>query len=133
VHEHLAPELDTLRPAFDAFCARHGFTYASKTSIGRYPRIRVDRELQWIDVWMELDANGQRFVEYSPDLPYELGAGAFLDEAGMRYSAKGLVVEHATLDVIRTRVPELLDRALELLAPWDAAYLRAHGTRSALR
>lgn len=122
----LGPELDTLRPIFDHFCARHDFVYAPKLSLGTYPRIRVQRgdaPTLWIDLWMELDGNGERFVEYTPDLPYELSAGSFLDRDATRYSEKRQCISNISLAALREILAAELERALALITPWDAAYL----------
>ena len=91
--EALRAHLGTVEPIFDAFCQSNGFTRATPSSIGRYPRIRVLRDgpvQLWIDLFMELDEAGRRFETFDPQLPYELSAGAtaVVDEAGrtVRYS-----------------------------------------------
>ena len=91
----LRKHLARIKPSVQRFCDEHGFKEASISSIGRYPRIRVVRQhgavQQWLDLSMGLDENGRRFTEFFPDIPYELGAGAFVDlddgsEFGVRYS-----------------------------------------------
>src|SRR6516165_5430607 len=60
----LNEHLEELRPIFDAFCARHRFVYGDRKSLGRYPRIRIEKTGAtkiWFDLWMECDKEGQRF------------------------------------------------------------------------
>lgn len=90
--EKLREHLDELYSIFDNFCKDFGFKYAAQSSLGRYPRIRVqkkDSEIElWFDLWMQLDEQGKRFKTFNPKLPYELSAGACIqisDEAKNRY------------------------------------------------
>lgn len=81
--EKLREHLNILYPIFDRFCENFGFQYANPTSLGRYPRIRIIKHSEKInlaiDLWMELDEHGQRYRFFDPSLPYELGAGASID------------------------------------------------------
>jgi hypothetical protein len=82
----LNKHLVEVRPVFNDFCARNGFSYAQRTAIGRYPRIRIVKERAtslYFDLWMDLDDAGQRFQKFSRDPPYSLYAGAsVIEESG---------------------------------------------------
>ena len=78
-YAQLNEHLKEFAPIIDSFCSSHGFLYVDRISLGRYPRIRVERNEThkiWLDLWLELDDDGQRFAKFRPDLPYELSAGA---------------------------------------------------------
>lgn len=77
LNEHLAE----VRPVFDGFCERHGFEFANRLSIGRYPRIRISRTRRtniWFDLMMGLDESGRRFGSFWRGAPYDFGGGAFI-------------------------------------------------------
>ncbi len=74
----LREHLKNLYPIFDQFCENFCFEYATPSSIGRYPRIRVEQKTSniklWLDLWMEFDEQGRRFQVFNPYLSYELSA-----------------------------------------------------------
>ncbi len=78
----LNEHLEEVRPIFDDFCARHGFVYVNRKSLGRYPRIRIERPgapTIWFDLWMEFNKDGQRFEQFTRDLPYECVGGLAIE------------------------------------------------------
>src|ERR1700677_2944719 len=78
----LRKHLSTVRPIIDEFCRAHEFACVNPLSLGRYPRIRIEKAgdiNRWLDLWMGLDKDGKRFEKYFDDVPYDLSAGAYAD------------------------------------------------------
>jgi hypothetical protein len=139
--EVLRRPLETLRPAFDRFCKEQGFEYVNPLALGRYPRIRVAKpsEIQlWLDLWMELDADGKRFEVLRDDLPYELSAGAYIDcsdESGSKSRLQHMVscFRGKSIREMTSDLSAELDRAFRLIRAWDRPFLEEHGKRIPLR
>jgi hypothetical protein len=71
LNEHLAE----VRPIFDRFCAEKGFEYVDRRSLGRYPRIRIEKResiIGWLELWMECNHDGRRSETFGRDFPNEL-------------------------------------------------------------
>ena len=123
----LGQNLGEVRPIFDEFCARHGFVHTNPLSLGRYPRIRVTKEREtrmYFDLWMSLDANGRRFERYSPDLPYDLYAGVYVDVGSTRYAAGEECLTARPLHAITPILWRTMERHLPKLAAWSVADLK---------
>jgi hypothetical protein len=137
----LGQNLGEARLIFDDFCARHGFVHANPLSLGRYPRIRVTKTaatLMYFDLWMALDANGRRFEQYRPDLPYDLGAGVWIDVpddngGGTRFSSFGECLSARPLQEIIPVLLQTMEEHLPGLVAWSVDDLKAKGRRSPLR
>jgi hypothetical protein len=142
----LREHLQEVRPIFDEFCARHSFVYASQSSLGRYPRIRIVRpglykddiiEL-WFDLWMGLDEKGNYFEEFRRDLPYDLGAGAYInvsDDSGhtSRVGIRFACFSGKPFDQVGAVLQGEMQKHLVTLEKWDVQYLKDHGERVQLR
>ena len=136
----LNEHLDEVLPLFDSFCARHGFTYVDRTSLGRYPRIRIEKQgltIAWIDLWMEYDANGERFETFRRDLPYELSAGAyFVEQIGSTYGVRfDKCLQRFTakpFDQVAAVLQYEMEACLPTLATWTLQHLKDHGTKMKL-
>jgi hypothetical protein len=137
----LGQNLDQARPIFDDFCARYGFSYANPMSLGRYPRIRVDkvREIRmYFDLWMALDANGRYFEHYSPDLPYELGAGVWIDVAdgtggSTRFASSSECLAARPLSDITPILLQTMEEYLPRLESWSVGELQEKGRKVPIR
>ena len=133
----LNEHLQEVRPIFDAFCARNGFAYVPQLALGRYPRIRIEREGAthiWFDLWMEFDENGQRFEKFRRDLPYELGAGAYVFEDdgskhGTRYDITSPCFSGKPFDQVGVVLQSEMEKHLPTLEAWDVHYLKANGRK----
>src|SRR5579862_708113 len=133
----LNEHLEEVRPIFDDFCARHVFVYVNRLSLGRYPRIRVERAGEttiWFDLWMEFDKDGQRFERFRRDLPYELAAGAFVDIAdgsthGIRFQKCFQCFSGKPFDEVGSILSTEMERHLPTLEEWDVQYLKVNGTK----
>jgi len=131
LNEHLLEVM----PIVDDFCTRQGFFYLHRKAIGRYPRIRIERPgtpTIWFDLWMELDADGCRYEHFNPKLPYELGAGAYVDVAaladpGRRYVKTFACFRHVPFEEIPGCLMGALEEHLKTLVLWDESYLRKYG------
>ena len=140
-YERLRMHLDQVQPIAVEFCNRHRFSRASRGRLGRYPRLRVEsvgHAHTWIELSMDLDAQGKHFEQFRPDLPYSLHAGVFLDVydspgAGTRFSSPPLTGFVAKpFEEIGAVLLGEMERFLPALAIWDAQALETHGKRSPL-
>ena len=126
LNEHLTDIQPTLR----RFCARHGFEFVPRISLGRYPRQRIERPGNprlWFDLSMEADPKGVRYQFFFTEAPYHLGAGATYEENGIVYS-----MSFSCFDLLPwTEVLESLEVELETHLPtlesWTADDLRSRG------
>ena len=131
LNEHLRE----VQPIFDAFCARHGFGYVDRRSLGRYPRIRIEKRGAtniWFDLWMEFDKDGHRVERFRPDVPYELSAGVYVDlQDGSRYGTRFQKAIQCfsgkPFTQIATLLQSELEKHLQTLEAWDLQYLKDHG------
>lgn len=77
--EHLA-EIDG---SLAAFATNHGYTLRPPSWGGRYPNRRIDQEgvvNRSIIIEMDVAADGQRFEEFFPDIPYTISSAAWIDD-----------------------------------------------------
>jgi hypothetical protein len=133
----LNEHLQEVRPIFDDFCARNGFVYVNPKSLGRYPRIRIERPgapTIWFDLWMEFDKDGHRFERFRRDLPYELSAGAsvFVDDGskyGVRFDKCFQCFSGKPFDQVGAVLQNELQKHLPTLAQWDVQYLKDNGKK----
>jgi hypothetical protein len=133
----LNEHLEELRPIFDAFCARHRFVYGDRKSLGRYPRIRIEKTGAtkiWFDLWMECDKEGQRFERFKRDLPYELSAGAYVDEQdgskyGVRFQKCFPCFSGKPFDQVGAVLQSELEKHLPTLEGWDAEHPKQNGKK----
>lgn len=133
LNEHLRE----VRPIFDDFCTPHGFTYVNPKSLGRYPRIRIERASAtkiWFDLWMESDQKGNRFERFRRDLPYELSAGAYVDvqdgsQYGIRFQKALQCFAGKPFDQVGAVLKSEMEMHLRTLEQWDAQYLRDNGKK----
>lgn len=133
----LNEHLKEIRPIFDDFCARNGFVYVDRKSLGRYPRIRIERPGKtniWFDLWMEFDKNGQRVERFKRDLPYELSAGAYVDvqdgsKFGTRFQKAIQCFSGKPFNQISALLQSEMETKLPTLEAWDAQYLEDNGEK----
>jgi len=136
----LRNHLEQVLPLVDQFCSKHNFERVEGSSIGRYPRIRLQRRNDttfWLDLWMGLDSNGQRFSYFHPDIPYELSAGAFFDEQSSetekwRYQKSFVIWPAKPFREVGINLIEALENALTTLQRWDRVFLRNEGSKTLL-
>ena len=140
--EKLGLHLEQVKPIFNLFCKNHDFSHVPKSSIGRYPRIRIDKQEHgltiWLDLWMEFDNSGKRYKEFFPEIPYELMAGAFFVvndgfKGNSRYQKSFTCFSNKPF----IEVPEVLYEELEnnytILKKWSVDYVKAEGEKIKLR
>ncbi len=133
----LNEHLQEVRPIFDQFCARKGFVYVDRRSLGRYPRIRVERPGAtkiWFDLWMEFDKDGHRVEQFRRDLPYELSAGAYVDlpdgsKYGNRFQKGFQCFAGKPFDQVSAVLQSEMEKHLPTLEGWDVQYLKANGEK----
>ena len=133
----LSEHLQEMRPIFDDFCAKNGFVYVPRAAIGRYPRIRIERPGAtkiWFDLWMEFDKDGHRFEQFRRDLPYELGAGAYVDvkngsKYGTRFQKSVQCFSGKPFDQVGAVLQSEMQKQLRTLEEWDVQYLKENGKK----
>ncbi len=133
----LAAHLVTLEPIVKTFCDEHGYRRSVGSSVGRYPRIRLERFDQitrWIDLWMCVDEDGQRYTSFEPSLPYELSGGACLDEpetrpGAWRYSRCFVVWPSLPFNQVAQKLPLGLRSAVARMEDWNEETLKSDGQR----
>lgn len=111
--ERMSKNLEVIDPIFEEFIGRTSFE-RQLSGVGRYPRRRVSYEedgvCRWIDLMMDLDDAGDRFMSWTSDRPFSLGAGATFDKPGLRYFIDQTILDHAPFDSIRGLLPGALNR-----------------------
>jgi hypothetical protein len=133
----LNEHLKEVRPIFDDFCARNGFVYVNRKSLGRYPRIRIERlgaTKIWFDLWMEFDKDGHRVEQFRRDLPYELSAGAYVDvqdgsKHGTRFQKAIQCFFGKPFDQVGAVLQSEMQKHLGTLEAWDVQYLKDNGKK----
>jgi len=133
LNEHLKEVI----PIFDDFCARNGFVYVDRKSLGQYPRIRIERTgatTIWFDLWMEFDKDGQRFEQFRRDLPYELSAGAYVVEqddskCGTRFDICFQCFSRKPFEEVGVVLQSEMQKHLPALEKWDVQYLKENGRK----
>jgi hypothetical protein len=132
----LREHLHEVRPIIDAFCERHGFVYADPMTLGRYPRIRIERRgavTVWFDLWMEFDKNGRYFKKFWRGIPYELSAGAsfdIVDESlcGVGFYKVLTCFSAVPFEQVGSMLMEQMEKHVDVVMSWDEALLRREGT-----
>lgn len=134
--EALSAHLAALDPIIDAFCQKHGFVQQTSPSLGRYPRRRMTRTTDVnliIDLQMDVDDAGEYYSSFSPELPYSMGAGAWIDRGKTRYSAKWVkCFQGVPFSQLSTRLASELEKALSAIDGWDSDSLEMNGERSTI-
>lgn len=132
----LGDHLHELAPLVESFCVQHGYERITGPSVGRYPRVRLQAPgspTKWLDLWMGLDENGDRFVAFSPEIPYELSAGAFFDreENGGRWRFQHSITlwEKMPFQDVAEYLPKALEEGAAEISRWDPGFLQETGKR----
>lgn len=132
----LREHLSEVKPVFDGFCARHGFVYPDRVTLGRYPRVRIERRgsvLVYFNLWMECDKDGKHFERFRRDLPYELCAGAYVDlENRTRFHKYIYCFKGKPFDQIVGVLESEMEKCLPILDQWDAKFLLENGEKGEL-
>lgn len=124
-YDRLSEHLKVIDSIFQSFLDLSGYT-DNTGALGRYPHRSATLTsdiFRRIDLQMECDADGEKFSEFFPAIPYSLWAGAWVDEEGFRYSPdRGhMIFENLPFEEM---VP-LLDSALQEAAALLACYTHA--------
>ncbi|MBU6951606.1 hypothetical protein [Hahella sp. HN01] len=135
--ECLREHLKRVLPEIEKFCSLKGFEFMDARALGRYPRIRVRQEgeiVRWIDLWMELDENGDRFEKFYETIPYELSAGAQVDipdgtKYGHRYQKSFSIFKSKPFKDIPNIIFDEMLKADSVIAEWDKNYLIENGKK----
>ncbi|MGA3049044.1 MAG: hypothetical protein ABSD67_20585 [Terracidiphilus sp.] len=133
----LNQHLEEMRPIFDIFCARNQFVYVERISLGRYPRIRIERlgtMKIWFDLWMELDEAGNRIDRFKRDALYELSAGAYVDVQdgsvyGTRFQKAVQCFANKPFKEVGAVLQDEMQKHLPILENWDVEFLKDKGEK----
>ncbi len=126
-----------VRPIIDEFCHAHGFDYVNPLSLGRYPRIRIEKAGEinrWFDLWMALDKDGKRFEKYFDDVPYDLSAGGYADfkdktPHGHRYQQAYLCFTAKPFREVPAILHAELEKNLKIVEAWTMETLMKEGKK----
>jgi hypothetical protein len=135
--EELRQHLDRVLPDIEKFCLATGYVFVDSRSLGRYPRIRIERKGEincWIELWMELDEKGMRYERFFEEVPYELSAGAYFDvtdqtEYGHRFQKSFVLFSHKHFKDVPVIIVNELKKANEKLLIWNKDTLMAEGQK----
>ncbi|MGH1543069.1 MAG: hypothetical protein ACRBHB_21805 [Arenicella sp.] len=135
--EELWQHLDRVLPDIESFCLSAGYEFVDARSLGRYPRIRVEKKGEincWIELWMELDEKGIRYERFFEEVPYELSAGAFIDiadktEYGHRFQKSFILFSHKYFKDVSVVIVDELKKANEKLVGWNKDTLMVDGQK----
>jgi len=83
---------------------------------------------------MQLDKDGHRIEKFSPDVAYELSAGAYIDVVdesryGFRYQKALQCFSGRPFFEVPETIEAEMEKHLCRLKKWDADYLRTNGDR----
>jgi len=133
----LREHLDLVRPVVGEFCSSTGYQHVEPRSIGRYPRIRIQKlgeVIRWLDLSMELDKDGNRYESFFEGVPYELAAGANFHvedgtEFGHRFQKSYSVFSGKPFKDVPEPLPEELRKGAAEIEGWTAEMLRKQGEK----
>lgn len=133
----LNAHLVEILPLIAKFCEENGFCFANRKSLGRYPRVRIERIrgqiTEWYDLSMDLTPDGKRYEDFEPGRPYGLGAGAFFVQPateGSRarmYSFAKCIFEQRPYSQVKTALIGELILGLSEISRWDSVFLEKNG------
>lgn len=135
--EDLREHLQLVQPLVDEFCSSYGYQHVDPRSIGRYPRIRIQKQgevARWLDLSMELDEDGNRYEIFFDEVPYELAAGANFHiedgtQYGHRFQKSFAVFSGRPFKAVPENLLEDLRKGAEEIEEWTAAMLKEHGEK----
>ena len=125
----LSEPLSIFQSTFDAFCKRHGFKQ-QKTAIGRYPRIRIVREREcnlYFDLQMDVNDQGKHFEKLTPNTPFSMGAGAWIDLEDKRYGHNITCFEAMPFQSVSMELMDHLNNGFTEIRPWTKQRLLQQG------
>lgn len=129
-YSSLNEHLQSVRPIIDEFCLQNNFNYVDRRSIGRSPRVRIERAGNpkiWFDLWMELDETGRVYETFQHDRPYELSCGAVLAEGNMSYYKILVCFTGKPFNEVGPVLKQEMEHALSEVEQWDAKFLIENG------
>lgn len=135
--ENLREHLDLVLPIVNKFCSLNGYQHVDPRSIGRYPRIRIEKKgevTRWLDLWMGCDDEGNRYESFFDFIPYDLSAGANYDVSdgtlyGHRFQKSFLVFSRKPFKIVHeTLLQDLWNGAAEI-EQWSTEMLKSQGKR----
>ncbi len=137
----LNKHLKELEPIFIEFCSQNEFVFTNKKSLGRYPRIRIERQTEiniWFDLWMQPDKSGNRFEIFNKNLPYELSAGAYYTESNnsktsLRFDKSFICFSDIPFFKIEIILQAELSKNLITLKQWNVDFLKKFGRKVVLQ
>ena len=132
----LGRHLEEIDAVFQKFLSESGYTN-NTGALGRYPHrsaVLYGRVCRKIDLQMDEDSYGHRFDEFFPDIPYTLGAVAWLDEDPARYCDGGFTVfQRLPFSKVKAVLSESLSQAAARLEGVTESSLKQCGVKSTIR
>lgn len=137
--ESLREHLSVLQPMMEQFCHHYAFSPSDPMTLGRYPRLRIERGgdlTLWFDLWMALDDNGKYYSKFHSNIPYDLSAGVYFEtEEGSertRYDYSFACLERVPFSELTEKVTPAMTAALPRIAAIERRWLLSHGRRVVL-
>lgn len=129
----LCEHLSSLNPMFERFCREYGYEERT-TALGRYPRRRICRygEINlYFDLQMDLDEEGEFYQEFNPQIPYSMGAGAWVDIDLVRYGGIGFwCFQKLPFSDVEKQLWGCLVAGQSKMSDWNKDYLLKEGKKS---
>ena len=142
VYAEMSSHLEHLRPCLAQFCVKHEFSFVDSQCLGRYPRVRVEKVTDviiYFDLWMCLDAEGNRYESFFETIPFDLGGGVYVDldhepPDGRRYGVAFPIWERRPFSSITSKeMIQAMEQRLPTLGEWNVEKLKANGQLIMLR
>jgi hypothetical protein len=135
-YEKLGEHLTGIDIPLAAFAACHGYTVCSRRA-GGYPNRRINHEgivMRSIIIEMDVAADGQRFDQFFPDIPYTISSAAWIDDfqALTRWRGPFIAFRGLPFPVLVRTLQLHLDHFHRFLSTITEDYIRACAQISAL-
>ena len=133
-YERLGEHLTRLDAVIDAFAVAHDYNVTRR---GLYPnRYLMQRGplMRGIEISMGDDERGQRFDQFSPEIPYIVWAGAWIDDWTIRTRLSGPHIKTWPIpfSALERHLSAYLEHFHSYLSTLTEGFIRACGTASKL-
>ena len=101
--------------------------------MGRYPRRRVCRygEINlYLDLQMDLDEEGEFYQEFNSQIPYSMGAGAWVDVNQVRHGVGFWCFQKLPFFEVEKKLWDCLVAGHSKMSGWNKDYLLKEGKKS---
>ena len=133
----LREHLKLIQPYFDDFVDDYKYEYANPKSLGRYPRLRInknDNYHKWIELCMCLDDDGKRYEKFFEKIPYELSAGVYVKKNDLlkqqyRYQISTSIYDRKPFNQVSGSIVDDFKKCKAWLDGWDKESIMKEGVR----